>query len=422
MSQKNRTGGALAPWLVGLGLCGALWGAAGGSCAGPRSGPLSRTLHTPPPEPAQLEQVAGTAETPDHSPLPELDPQVASRLNLLQEAMNTSAVDLPGSANTTHTTAAATTEPEIDWSAPATPVQNTPEQQAIDLPPMVVMGQDAATSSPSTTLTTPIAQAAPMNPAQRVEQLTGELADATTDLALRDGSAVQALMRLAALEMVLPGVSDAAFAEGNMASAIAPDELALLRSWRDVLRSMGTRGPGASDAGALVEAADNLSLATQQWRDLTIQNTSLCTRVDGFGVYEPLPERDDRYTLVAGRTNRVIVYLELDHFHTIAARQDGMDGFSVELSQSLALYHAGTPRVETDRDLIAWQRPEVQIEDFSRRARRDFFIVQMIELPSTLSVGSYRLKVLVTDRASGAEAESVLDIDVVADASVARIR
>ncbi len=427
MPQKNRTGGALTPWLVGLGLCGAIWSVAGGSCAGLRSGPLSQTLQTPPPEAPQLQTVDGSTETtPEDSvdgPLPELDPQVASRLNLLQEAMNTSAVNLPGTSTTSHPqNIAATTEPIIDWSAPFAPVHSaSPGSQVFDQPPpVIIMGPDAPADSTPTVIAAPIADVAQLDPAQRVERLAGELAAATTDLAKRDGSGVQALMRLAALEIVLPGVSDTAFAEDGMASAIAPDEVSLLRSWRDILRSMGTNGSGASDAGALVEAADTLTLATQQWRDLAIDNTSLCTRVDGFGVYESLPMRDRRYTLLAGRTNRVIVYIELDHFHTTAERRNGMDGFSVELMQSLALYHAGTPRVEADHDLVAWQRPEVKIEDFSRRARRDFFVVQMIELPSTLSVGSYRLKVRVTDRASGAEAESILDIDVVADASLAR--
>jgi hypothetical protein len=44
----------------------------------------------------------------------------------------------------------------------------------------------------------------------------------------------------------------------------------------------------------------------------------------------------------------------------------------------------------------------------------------MIELPATLSIGRYNLKVTVTDRTTGAQAERVLPIEVVADARLVR--
>ena len=408
--ETQRRGGALAPWLLGLGLTGALWGAVGGSCAGTRSAPLS-SLTTPPPPPETIEQTSGTLVAGDSAEetLPEIDPQVASRFNLLQEAMNTSAVQLPDQANGSD----GTPEPFIDWSAPAEPVETIATLPESAIEQYIKQWQTA----PPPPVTDEVAQVlvspqVVIDPAERTEALADELAALTTSQAVTDGSVVQGLLQAAALEMILPGVSDAAFNDDHLAHAIAPDELSMLRTWRDVLRSMGASG---SDAGALVEAADDLAAATARLRDLTIANPALCTRVDGFGVYNTLPTRDGRYTLVAGQNNRVIVYVELEHFATTAMRRDGLDGFTVELIQSLALFHAGTPRIETDRDLVAWRRPEARIDDFSRRARRDFFVVQMIELPSTLSVGSYRLKVMVADRASGAEAEATIDIDVVAD-------
>ncbi|MCA9293292.1 MAG: hypothetical protein KDA20_05705 [Phycisphaerales bacterium] len=421
MSQKTQ-GGAVAPFLIGLGVCGAVWAAAATSCAGPRSGPLTRGLNQAGPPSVELDKNADpldatTATASQTASLPELDPQVASRLNLLQSAMEDSTVGLGNATNAAPP--AAPIEQTIDWSTPPAPLPQDTVAAMPEPTPLMTMGDQHATTEVTPMATSSLAQEQPEDPANRVRSLTHDLADATTDLAREEGSAVQALMRLSVLEMMLPGVSNAAFDDGFIAAAVAPDELKLLQTWRDVMRSMGTTDSGSSDTGSLIQAADELFAASDHWRDLTIQSPTLCTRVDGFGVYEPLSMRDGRYTFVAGRTNRVIVYLELDHFHTTATRMDTRDGFAVELSQSLALYHAGTPKVDADRDLVAWQRPSVQIDDFSRRARRDFFVVQMIELPSTISVGSYRLKVRVTDRATGAEAESVLDLDFVADDALA---
>jgi hypothetical protein len=87
----------------------------------------------------------------------------------------------------------------------------------------------------------------------------------------------------------------------------------------------------------------------------------------------------------------------------------------VELTRELSLYH--------DADgLLAWRRPAVDITDSSLNRRRDFFFSEVIELPRTLSVGAYRLKVSVTDRVTGAVAESILAIDVVADPRLTRVR
>ena len=93
-----------------------------------------------------------------------------------------------------------------------------------------------------------------------------------------------------------------------------------------------------------------------------------------------------------------------------------MDGYEVELSQGLELFHLG----EDGGDLRAWRMDDQRIEDFSRRQRRDFFVVQIIELPETLSIDRYALKVRVTDGASGAVAERVVRIDMVADATALR--
>jgi hypothetical protein len=54
--------------------------------------------------------------------------------------------------------------------------------------------------------------------------------------------------------------------------------------------------------------------------------------------------------------------------------------------------------------------------DTSRNKRRDFYLINRIELPSTLSIGRYQLKVIMRDLVSGAEAEAIIPIEIVAEA------
>ncbi|MEM1422887.1 MAG: hypothetical protein AAGH64_02680, partial [Planctomycetota bacterium] len=58
--------------------------------------------------------------------------------------------------------------------------------------------------------------------------------------------------------------------------------------------------------------------------------------------------------------------------------------------------------------------PEERITDFSRNRRRDFYTIQIVELPATLTIGRYHLRLTVTDAHSGEEAQAVVPIDVVA--------
>jgi hypothetical protein len=165
----------------------------------------------------------------------------------------------------------------------------------------------------------------------------------------------------------------------------------------------------AGDLQAIPRAADAFSDRLANEQPLTITDAQLCARVEGFGRYRPLPTR-----LLAGRAHPGIIYTEVDHFGTRAgAGPDGEPGHNVELSQELALYH--------DADgLLAWRRPEQAVTDFSRNRRQDFFIVQRIDLPQTLTVGMYRLKVTVHDRVTGETAETIIPIEVVADAALIR--
>ncbi|MCG8403178.1 MAG: hypothetical protein MJA84_16535, partial [Firmicutes bacterium] len=60
----------------------------------------------------------------------------------------------------------------------------------------------------------------------------------------------------------------------------------------------------------------------------------------------------------------------------------------------------------------------VRITDVSRNVRRDFFLVQMIELPKRLTLGEFALKVRVTDEHGQTRDETTIPIEIVADQSL----
>lgn len=279
-------------------------------------------------------------------------------------------------------------------------------EPAANITAAIDIGADAAAGVLPAPAPSPAAEPTPTLD-QRIERLAVELASRLRDKADKNVVPLHAAVALANLEFLAPGVSD-----GASPAALTSDEAEALSAWRDALRQLSadlaSGGSGASIARAMQLAADRL--AGQQ--SLAITHTALCTRVEAFGRYTPLPST----SVLAGKRHKAIVYTEVDRFtHRPSSGHDGEAGFSVELTQDVSLYH--------DADgLLAWRRPETDITDFSRNRRRDFFVVQMIELPETLTVGAYRLKITMRDKATGAIAESILPIDVVADPALTRQR
>lgn len=135
---------------------------------------------------------------------------------------------------------------------------------------------------------------------------------------------------------------------------------------------------------------------------LKIEALELCRRVDSFGVYETFANT----RFLAGRQNRVLIYVELENFH----HEPTADGkFEVKLEQSVELYDA-------TGEATVWRQGPVELIDVSRNKRRDFFIVFPIDLPARLTAGGYRLKVRVADKHTGSICEQTLhNIQIVAD-------
>lgn len=256
----------------------------------------------------------------------------------------------------------------------------------------------------------PIPAAAPEEtPRARRDRLVAELSDALRAAVRTSPAPLREYAALAALELLNPGIAP----DPMTVPALTPREIELLGSWRDLFRSVNDSLAGSTDdAGALAGAVEGLARSMSQWRTLNIAHAALCSRVDGFGQFVPLPGS----AMLAGRRNAAILYVEADHFtHRGVADDTGEPGYAVELTQELSLYH--------DADgLLAWRMPAQEIRDVSKRRRRDFFIVQRIDLPETLTVGAYRLKVTLRDKVSGAIAEEILPIQIVADPALVQAR
>lgn len=145
----------------------------------------------------------------------------------------------------------------------------------------------------------------------------------------------------------------------------------------------------------LVELADRL----RSQADLALPSAALCTRVDGYGVYEPV----DPARFVGGRDHPIIIYCEVQNF---SSQVNEKKQWETRLSQEMVLY--------TETGMPVWNDRSKSIVDLSRNRRHDFFIAKKTKLPSTLTIGRYVLKLSVTDQQSNRVAETTVPIQIVA--------
>lgn len=415
MRGAGRTASTLTAILAGL-----------SGCAGPASGPSSgKGASDPAPVNSGLNALASDDGTGELKLVSRIDPKAgpltaAEKKSLAQQA----AVDFEAylnrnpSAGLDHLHEYATPgDPLGTAEAAASPPPAGPVPEPISEPRAAsdaVMAQaDAAWEK----VTAPKAGPAPKPSqiaARREEDPVVELASRMARL-LREappgGEKISDAVALAAIEAVRPGVLADLEAPANALGAkLAPEDRTTLVQARDrVLRQ-----PDKANESLVKSLAKIAPPAA-----FKVARAVLCRRVDGFGRYEPYGTD----TFVAGRPLRVIVYTELDGFGVRPARegdpvQPGLspgEQVSVELSQSLTLYHDPS-------GLQAWHKPAQRVVETTRAKRRDFYLIHQIELPATLTVGRYMLKVTVTDATSGATDEVNLPINVVAQAPVVKGR
>jgi hypothetical protein len=255
------------------------------------------------------------------------------------------------------------------------------------------------------------ADTSPATSVTRVAAVASHLASSLRQRGDGDRSAIPDALVLTTLESLRPGVmNELDKPDSAMSRALSSEDRKDLLAARDRV---------AADPNARTTASDSLSKTLQAFMPpatLQIPKAALCTRVQGFGKYDAITSEK----FLVGKPIRALVYTELDGFTTRESRagdpgQSGLDPpkYAVELSQSVTLYHDPS-------GLVAWQRPPQTVVEPCRAKRRDFFLVQRLDLPATLSIGKYNLKVRVTDVTSGAEAEVILPISVVADPALVR--
>jgi len=143
--------------------------------------------------------------------------------------------------------------------------------------------------------------------------------------------------------------------------------------------------------------------------ELKISESKLCTKVTGFGKYTTFASN----VFPAGKKSKAIVYTAVEGFDARPAIAGDpaapgtivTDQVSVELEQSLTLY-------QDSDDYQVWHRPPQRVVETSRTKRRDFYLIQIIEIVPTLAPGRYNLKIRLKDRTTNMTTESVIPIEI----------
>lgn len=242
----------------------------------------------------------------------------------------------------------------------------------------------------------------PTDPEARKQVLIDELIAVLGELALAGDAPGSSALALAGLEAVRPQALDA-FAEQGL---LSPAEMASLDAARELFRAMSSEG-GLAGPAEVSAVLDRIRRDLDARAGLRIIRAELCTRVTGFGRYEPFPAN----RFIAGRAQPVIVYAEVDRFaHRESTGPDGDPRFEIQLSQRLELYH-------TADNLNTWNRAAETDRTSSRNRVRDYYLINQVTLPPNLSIGKYHLKVVMRDLVGEHMAETIIPIEIVAATS-----
>jgi hypothetical protein len=275
---------------------------------------------------------------------------------------------------------------QVQWDDP---VKHTPARPAPPAPAPVVKIESAPAVSPG-----------PDRPLTTVE-LVQRLADQLKRDAAAGKAGLRPHLALAAMSLIDPARE---ITEKDL-PGLSPDDRKLVLAYQQAFTTLGRSLGEAADADRqqVRLAAEELYEQLAMKRPMRIRNAHLCTKVNGYGVYTPFASN----TFLAGREHPVIVYAELDDF---VAKAGGDGQFTVNLTQEIVLYN------ESD-GLAVWRVKPTEILDQSRNRRRDFFVVQIVQLPARLTVGKYMLSLSVTDQHGLTMDEAKIPVQIVADTS-----
>ncbi|MBN1345268.1 MAG: hypothetical protein JXQ73_21425 [Phycisphaerae bacterium] len=154
-------------------------------------------------------------------------------------------------------------------------------------------------------------------------------------------------------------------------------------------------------ATKLLSNVEELREFLMKHADLDITTLKLCTKVDGFGVYEEVKSRRFPARPSANRPNRAIVYCEVKNF-TAVPTEDSR--FRVLLAQKIKV-------LNKDGDTV-FETADEDIPFVSHRRLEDFFLVQLLELPTNLPPGKYVLRTYIEDKLAAKAQEKELPFEL----------
>ncbi len=246
---------------------------------------------------------------------------------------------------------------------------------------------------------------------QKIDEATIGYMDLLRQQAMASPDPLRPYLVLSILEALKPGATPKVYAaDGGDGVPLTEAEQKAVDALREVVTGVVNADKQSSEPALLADLAARLA----EDQPLTLRSVELCTQVRGYGQYATVPSG----TFKAGQASKVIVYAEVEGFRTRDVKPsdlgvggegpDDGDTLAVELVQEVALYH--------DADgLRVWSTPESKIIETSRTRKRDFYTVHTVTLPANLSVGAYKLKLVVRDVTSGQVTDLNVPVKIVAE-------
>jgi len=281
-------------------------------------------------------------------------------------------------------------------SSPATTIalDNTPSIQ----PSSLFLGSEDTPDEPET----PKPEPSDTLDRDRVRELVVELSKELYRDAAHADMPLRELFLIAATTLVSPDRE----LNADAIPGLTPRERDLLREFQQFFVQLGSKLDGTHDVDDIIIASiESLRANLRNDPQLQLGTVALCTRVGGFGDFDPF----NKYAFLAHTNQQAVVYIELAGF---TSELNQRSEWVTEISQQLTIY--------SDRDGIpVWREDWQAAVDVSKNKRHDFFVVQVITFPQSLSVGRYQLKLRLRDEKSGAEAEGTIPFEMVADPKLA---
>jgi hypothetical protein len=244
--------------------------------------------------------------------------------------------------------------------------------------PVIVEGRESTAEGPK--LNAP--QRAYTGP-QSLDEFVQRLGELRSDAPLRDQLARRVLAALVGQDDVARQPLDFFPREQQELAAGLIEALLALRDGADL------RDPQRRDA--LRRAVRRLDRGLRMGSDMEIAQFTLCTRVDGFGQFEPMEPAE---FAAGGGSNEFVAYCQIDNF---ASRKDAGGAYVCEFGLRIAVLNRLGETVHTfEAD---------EIVDRCRSLRRDCFLAPLVRLPASLGPGEYVVKVTISDRVGQKVAE-----------------